>query len=129
MKYPKEKPWSERLTEAQIEDLAYNGAELPDGLNAGETLEFLMFRALYEYARAVHMEAEQGRREKRRIQRLCKRYLLDCEYVLYVGTLYRDTEQARTAYRKKPCLETANGILKALDKVSLPEYWEEDEKA
>ena len=50
-----------------LEDLAFQGAEMPQGLSSSEQTLFLKFRLLYTQARAVQMPPEQGKREKEAI--------------------------------------------------------------
>ena len=87
-------------TADQLEDLAFRGVPLPEDLDPGETLLFLMFRNLYEYDRHFHMPREQGRREKARILQLCKRYLQNDVYIRFIAELNKRTELGRRNYRK-----------------------------
>ena len=64
--------WEKKLDE--LEDLAYNGAPMPEGLNYVDTLYFQKLRLLYAYARQVQMPPEQGKREK---QMIVEQYILD----------------------------------------------------
>lgn len=50
-----------------LEDLAFQGAELPEDLAYPEQLLFLRFRFLYAYARLTQMDSTQGKREKETI--------------------------------------------------------------
>lgn len=52
---------------AEIEDLAFRGAELPDGLQYPDELLFLKLRYLYAYAQMIQMSPEQGKKEKNKI--------------------------------------------------------------
>ena len=121
---PKEK---KIYTGDELEDLAYQGAALPEDLSAGETLVFLMFRSLYEYARQTHMPQDQGKREKERILSQCKRYVMDDLFFKYVAELNQRTEQARAAYRKAQTdaerLAAAEALIVAIDKIPVrPPY-------
>lgn len=51
----------------QLEDLAFRGAPIPDGLTLTDTELFTSSRALYAYARQVQMPPDQGRREKQKL--------------------------------------------------------------
>ena len=64
--------WEKKLD--QLEDLAYNGEPMPEGLNFVDTLYFQKLRLLYAYARQVQMPPEQGKREK---QMIVEQYILD----------------------------------------------------
>jgi len=127
---PDDEQPKKEYTADEIEDLAYNGAPLPEDLSTGETLLFLMFRSLYEYARQTHMDPEQGRREKLRILQQCKRHLLDDLYVKYVADLNMNTEQARTAYRKaktkEEALAAADRLVEAIEHIPVVRPYEEE---
>lgn len=85
-----------------IEDLAFHGAEMPKGLNFAEQLLFLRFRYLYAYAAQIHMDHEQGKREK---QEILITYLVDlANHKLYLGCndLWKRVEAAANAIRKDP---------------------------
>ena len=121
---PKEK---KTYTGDELEDLAYQGAALPEDLSVGETLIFLMFRSLYEYARQTRMPQDQGKREKERILSQCKRYVMDDLFFKYVAELNQRTEQARAAYRKAQTdaerLAAAEALIVAIDKIPVrPPY-------
>lgn len=114
----------------ELEDLAYNGAALPEDLSVGETLTFLMFRSLYEYARQTQMPQEQGRREKARILDQCKRYVLDDLYVKYVAELNQRTELGRREYRKAQTdadrLNAAEKLIEAIDRIPVRRPYEDE---
>ena len=74
-----------KLSEEEIEDMAFRGGELPKDLGYGDTLMFLMYRNLYDFARRVQMDSDQGKREKARIQAACKTYRLDQDCVRYMA--------------------------------------------
>ena len=57
------------MSPGQIEDLAFRGETMPEGLDAAEQILFLALRYLYRYARLVQMPAEQGKGEKMEILR------------------------------------------------------------
>lgn len=78
-----------------LERLAWDGAELPEGLDGPDTLYFQMLRALYQFARATDMDPEQGKREKGKIQEIVQTYRLHgwAHMTLRTGA-------ARAAYRK-----------------------------
>lgn len=86
----------------QLEDLAFNGAEMPKGLHFPEQLLFLRFRCLYAYARQIHMDPAQGKREK---EEIITEYLGNLvHYILFLGSSerYKATEAAAAAIRKAP---------------------------
>ena len=127
MKKPEQPAKTKVYTCDEIEDLAFEGAELPQDLNYGETLLFLMFRALYEYARSTHMNSDQGIREKQRILFQCKRYLLDADYAKYAAERTLRMEQAMRDYRKaqspEEALRAANKLVEAIDNVPVKKPW------
>lgn len=86
----------------QLEDLAFNGAELPKGLHFPEQMLFLRFRCLYAYARQIHMDPAQGKREK---EEIITEYLGNLvHYILFLGSSerYKATETAAAEIRKDP---------------------------
>ena len=86
----------------RLEDLAFQGAEMPKGLHFPEQLLFLRFRFLYSYARQIHMDPAQGKREKEEILTDYLAHLTD--HILYLGCneRYKATEAAAAAIRKDP---------------------------
>lgn len=79
----------------EIEDLAFNEAEMPKGLPTQDQILFLKFRYLYRLARISGMSPEQGKREKREI---LVNYTVDClnaEIYTRTAQLWKDTENAR----------------------------------
>ena len=85
-----------------LEDLAYEGKEMPQGLSYPEQLLFLRFRFLYAYAKMVRMDPAQGKREK---QEILTGYLGDlANHRLYLGCneLWKRVEAAGAAIRKDP---------------------------
>ncbi len=86
----------------RLEDLAFNGAELPKGLRFPEQLLFLRLRCLYAYARQIQMDPEQGKREK---QEIVTEYLGHLsQQILYMGCaeLWKSCEAAASEIRKDP---------------------------
>ena len=74
--------WTDRANE--LEDLAYQGQPMPNGISYPEQLLFLRFRYLYAYARISQMPQEQGKAEK---QEIIMDYLAHClEHLLYQQT-------------------------------------------
>lgn len=88
----------------QLEDLAFNGAEMPKGLHFPEQLLFLRFRFLYAYAAQIHMDPAQGRREKEEIITEYLSHLTN--HILYMGCsdMWKRVEAAANAIRKDPVL-------------------------
>lgn len=86
----------------QLEDLAFNGAEMPKGLHFPEQLLFLRFRFLYAYAAQIHMDPAQGKREKEEIITEYLGHLTN--HILYLGCneRYKAAEAAANEIRKDP---------------------------
>lgn len=88
----------------EIEDLAFNEAEMPKGLPTQDQILFLKFRHLYRFARLSGMLQEQGKREK---QKILVNYTVDClnaEIYARATQLWKDTENARSEVCKDPAL-------------------------
>ena len=88
----------------EIEDLAFNEAEMPKGLPTQDQILFLKFRHLYRFAKLSGMPQEQGRREKREI---LVNYTVDClnaEIYARAAQLWKDTENARSEVCRDPAL-------------------------
>lgn len=86
----------------RLEDLAFQGAEMPQGLHFPEQLLFLRFRFLYAYARQIQMDPAQGRREKEEIVTEYLGHLTN--HILYLGCneLWKNAEAAASEIRKDP---------------------------
>lgn len=88
----------------EIEDLAFNEREMPEGLPTQDQILFLKFRHLYRFARLSGMPQEQGKREK---QKILVAYTVDClntEIYARATQLWKDTENARSEVCKDPAL-------------------------
>ena len=83
-----------------LDRLAYSGAEPPGDLSYTELLYFLMLRALYQYAKTTHMDAERGKREKSKISEAVRQYKADMELVRHTAEVRLVTGMARAEYRK-----------------------------
>lgn len=84
----------------ELDRLANAGAATPSGLGYADTLYFLMARALYQFARAASLTAEDGRREKAKIVETVRRYRNDERHAILRAELSRETGAARAEYRK-----------------------------
>lgn len=103
------------MTADEIEDLAFDGQELPAGLGVAETALFLMFRNLYDYAKRIRMTPEQGRREKQKVLAEFERMRV-LEALGVQHRAMRDAAQLRIAeFRKEPSVEAAERIIEAMD--------------
>lgn len=103
----------------EIEDMAIEGRELPQGMNYADTLLFLMYRSLYEHAAIVQMDQDQGKREKARILAAHKRYMLDQEIEHHTSQLWLGIEQAASRYNKA---QTVGEAIQAADSMMLALY-------
>lgn len=84
----------------ELDRLANAGAATPCGLGYADTLYFLMVRALYQFARAASLTADDGRREKSKILDAVRRYRNDERHAILRAELHRETGAALAAYRK-----------------------------
>ena len=107
------------MTIDEIEDLAFNGAPLPEHLNEPNTLLFLMFRNLYDYAKRSQMPREQGKREKQRILKLYENALYKDKLSYHHVKVIKDTESALETYFKAPSIENADKLAEAFEGVLL----------
>lgn len=101
----------------ELEDLAFNGAELPKGLPFHQELLFLKFRYLYQYAKLVQMPREQGKREKKAI---LDAYIIDkANDILFksCGELWKNVESASSEVRKDPELSKNKKIQNLLNAI------------
>lgn len=101
------------MTPEEIEDLAFAGAPLPERLDTPDTLLFLMFRNLYDYAKQTQMPREQGAKEKQRILRLYEQYRFDDKMRLHHVQVIKGTERALSDYMREPSLENADKMVEA----------------
>ena len=87
-----------------LEDLAMQGAAMPEDLRFPDQLLFLRLRTLYAYAKLIQMDPEQGKREKHQIVVEYERH--SAEYALLCSTSdrYRSVEAAAAEIRKDPAI-------------------------
>lgn len=109
------------MTPDEIEDLAFNGAELPDSLGYAGTALFLMFRNLYDYAKRVKMPPAQGRREKQKILHEYERFLVLEKLGEHHRAVTMATQFSIAAFRKAPSIENAEALIEAIDGKSIRE--------
>lgn len=88
----------------ELEDLAINGAAMPEGLRFPDQLLFLRLRFLYAYARQIRMDPAQGKREKHEIVLEWERHSAEYALLCSVNNRYRDTEAAAIEIRKDTAL-------------------------
>ena len=85
-----------------LEDLAFNGEPMPEGLRFPEQLLFLRLRTLYAYAKMIQMDPEQGRREKLEIVRDWEVHSAEHALLCAQNDRYRRIEAAASAIQKDP---------------------------
>ena len=102
------------MTPEELEDLAYQGAPMPDLRSQADVLLFQSFRNLYDFARRVRMAPEQGRREKAQIVEAHRVNKFLEELQESTSDMWGRIEIAATAYRKSPSVETADELMRAI---------------
>ena len=98
----------------QLEDIAYNGGQMPDLRSQAQCVLFQAFRNLYDYAKRVKMSPEQGRREKHEILQAYKinRFLEEVEESTV--QMWKRIEIAAANYKKNPSVENADKLYLAI---------------
>lgn len=98
----------------QLEDIAFNGGQMPDLRSQAQCALFQAFRNLYDYAKRVQMPPEQGRREKHEILRAYKinRFLEEVEESTV--QMWKRIEIAAANYAKSPSVENADNLYEAI---------------
>lgn len=102
------------MTPEELEDLAYQGAPMPDLTSQADVLLFQAFRNLYDFARRVGMSPEQGKREKSQIVEAHRinKCLEDMQEA--TNNMWARIERAAAEYAKNPSVETADLFYKAV---------------
>lgn len=98
----------------ELEDLAYNGAPMPDLRSQAQVLLFQSFRDLYDFARRSGMSPEQGKREKAQILAAYKTNKFLEEMQEDTCQMWKRIEIAASEYRKAPSVELADKLLEAI---------------
>lgn len=99
------------------EKKAIDGDEMPDGLNMFEAALFIALRGLYHHLRNGYVTREVAVREKTRLLREYQnRLFLEEQCKRYVQTI-KNTEVARSEYRKNRTIENADKLLIAFEGV------------
>ena len=102
------------MTVEELEDLAYNGAPMPDLDSQAQVLLFQSFRDLYDFARRSGMSKEQGKREKAQILAAYKINKFLEEMQEDTCQMWKRIEIAASEYRKAPSVELADKLLEAI---------------
>lgn len=110
------------MTVEELEDLAYNGAPMPDLRSQAQVLLFQSFRDLYDFARRSGMSKEQGKREKAQILAAYKINKFLEELQESTNEMWKNIEIAASEYRKAPSVELADKLLEAIYGVKRKEF-------
>ena len=96
------------MTPEELEDLAYQGAPMPDLRSQADILLFQSFRNLYDFAKRVGLSLEQGKREKSQIVEAYRinKFLEDLQES--TNQMWARIEKAGAEYRKNPTVENAD---------------------
>lgn len=94
---------------------ASNGDEMPDGLDYPDKVIYLCMRMLYAQLRQGVIDRDTAVREKRKIMREYEAYKLVEKVGQEWVKIIRDTEIARSEYRKCRTIENADKLLIAID--------------
>lgn len=106
------------MDKQQLERLAWDGVELPDGFGYADTLYFLMLRAACEAMKHTNIPREQVLMEKKRIENAVQRYRVDAEIAKHHADVLLRTGRARADYRKARNARDDPAALKAADRLS-----------
>lgn len=106
-----------KLTELPYERIAMRGGEMPDGLEWYDRQMFLSLRMLYHQHRSGIIDREIARREKIRLLNDYDFQKWQDEFTAHIATKIKETEEARTRYRKNRTLENADAIILAFEGV------------
>lgn len=102
------------MTLDQIEDLAFKGLDMPDGLNMAEQLLFLEFRWLYQYARLIRMPPKRGRKEKMKILKEFNQNVFFVKRLIAANQLWNRIDAAAILYRNERTIENADKFVDAV---------------
>lgn len=105
----------------QIEDLAFRGETLPQGLDMAEQLLFLSFRQLYQYARLIRMDPERGRREKTAILEEFRRRQRQVYWMEKTNRMWTAIELTGSAFGRERTIENAEAFFRAVYGAGLKE--------
>lgn len=94
---------------------AANGDEMPGELDYPDKVTYLCFRMLYAQLRMGIVDRETAIREKRKIMREYEHYKFTEQVSKRCVQMLRDTELARSDYRKCRTLENADNLLFSIE--------------
>lgn len=94
---------------------AMNGNEMPDGLEYPDQIMFLCLRALYAQLRQGIIDRDTAIREKKKLLKEYEHYKFVDQMGKQWVQIIKDTETARSEYRKNRTIENADKLLIAID--------------
>lgn len=98
----------------QIEDLAFQGAPMPKGLDLAEQMLFQALRRLYQYAKLVEMPKERGKQEKLAILREYEKRAAQVRHMEKTAAMWKEIEAAANRYGTQRTLENADAFVEAV---------------
>ncbi len=98
----------------EVEDLAFQNAPMPAGLDLAEQMLFQAFRRLYQYAKLVQMEPERGRIEKLAILREYEKRAAQVKHLEKTAAMWKAIEAAANRYGTQRTLENADAFVEAV---------------
>ena len=101
--------------DANLERQAKDGNEMPDGLEYPEQVLFLCFRMLYAQLRQGIIDRNTAIREKKKLLKEYESYKFVDQMGKQWVQIIKDTEMARSEYRKSRTIENADKLLIAID--------------
>ena len=108
-------PESKASVSFPYERQAKNGEEMPDGLKYPDQILYLCLRMLYAQLRMGIIDRDTAVCEKRKAMREYEHYKFVEEMGEQWVQIIKQTEMARSAYRKSRTLENADQLLFAID--------------
>lgn len=100
---------------ADLERQAMDGNEMPDGLEYPDQVLYLCFRMLYAQLRQGIVDRDTAIREKKKLLKEYEAYLFVDQMGKQWVQVIKDTESARSEYRKNRTIENADKLLIAID--------------
>ena len=107
------------MTADKLEDLAFNGEPMPEGLNEAEQMLFQSFRYLYRYARLTQMPPERGREEKAELLREFEKRSFQIKRMEKTDKMWKDIEAAANRFGTERTIESAEAFYRAVYGVGL----------
>lgn len=105
----------EKVVGFPYERQAKDGEEMPNGLEYPDQVLYLCFRMLYAQLRMGIIDRDIAVREKRKLLQEYDQYKFVDEMGKQWVQIIKDTETARSEYRKSRTIENADKLLFAVD--------------